>query len=139
MMKRKVFATISLILLSVFFVSGCGDEKVRIQGKILYDNRPVDNGSISFVGEQGSGTVFGEQFKNGSYSVRVPKGEYLIKITGFETVQLEQPIPGVAGSPPITHTEKPIIPGKYNMFSQMTIVIDGSKKVFDFDLEKAGN
>ncbi|MCL2622403.1 MAG: hypothetical protein FWD31_01955 [Planctomycetaceae bacterium] len=118
------------------FFSGCGDGKIRVQGKVSYDGKAVARGSIAFVGENGKGTVFGEQFQNGSFSARVPKGEYLVKITGFESVKLDQPIPGIAGSPPTTHVDKPSIPGKYNMFSQMTIEIDGSKKVFDFDLEK---
>jgi len=125
------------VLILLFFVSGCSDGKVRIQGKILYDGQSVKHGSIAFVGEKGKGTVFGEQFKNGSYSARVPKGEYLVKISGFESVKLDQPIPGVAGSPPTTEIVKPTIPAKYNTFSQMTIAIDGSKNIFDFDLEKS--
>ena len=124
------------VLALILSVSGCGDGKVLVQGKVSYDGKSVNRGSIAFVEENGKGTVFGEQFENGHYSTRVPKGDFLVKITGFERVKLDQPIPGVAGSPPTTHTDKSIIPGKYNMFSQMTIEIDGSKKVFDFDLEK---
>ena len=137
-MKKNVFVAISAVcvLVPVFFVSGCGDGNIRVQGKVIYDGKPVQQGSVSFVGEKGAGTVFGEKFSNGNYSVRVPKGEYLVKITGFETTKLDEPIPGVAGSAPTTEITKPIIPGKYNMFSQMTVEIDGSKKVFDFDLEK---
>jgi len=109
---------------------------IRVQGKVSYDGKPVQRGSVAFISEKGRGTVFGEQFKNGSYSARVPKGEFLIKISGFEAVKLDQPIPGVAGAPPTTHIEKSMIPGKYNMFSKIIIEIDGSQKVFDFDLEK---
>jgi len=138
-MKRKFFVAICAVcvLIPVFFVSGCGDDKVRVQGKVHYDGKPVQQGSVAFVGEKGRGSVFGEKFTNGSYSARVPKGEYLVKVTGFETVKLDTPIPGVAGSPPTTEVTKPIIPAKYNMFSQITVEIDGSNKVFDFDLEKA--
>ncbi|MCL2117237.1 MAG: hypothetical protein FWH27_02300 [Planctomycetaceae bacterium] len=138
-MKRNRMAVpvSACVLILLFLVSGCGDGKVRIQGKVSYDGKAVERGSVAFVGDKGQGTVFGEQFKNGSYAARVPKGDYLVKINGFESVKLDQPIPGVAGSPPTTHTDKSIIPGKYNMFSQMFIEIDGSKKVFDFDLEKA--
>jgi len=132
---ERFFCYFCLFSLFCFF-PGCGDGNIRVQGKVSYDGKAIERGSIAFVGEKGRGTVFGEQFKNGSYSARVPKGEYLVKINGFESVKLDQPIPGVAGSSPTTHVEKPIIPGKYNMLSQMTIAIDGSKKVFDFDLEK---
>jgi len=134
MKKEKLLSACVLVLL--FLVSGCGDGLVRVQGKVNYDGKPVERGSIAFIGEKGQGSVFGEQFKNGSYSARIPKGEYLVKINGFESVKLDQPIPGVAGAPPTTHTDKPILPGKYNTFSQITIEVDGSKKVFDFDLEK---
>ena len=134
-MKNLSFEFVCALVL-ILFVSGCGDGLIRVQGKVSYDGKPVQRGSVAFIGEKGQGTVFGEQFKNGSYSARVPKGEYLVKINGFEFVKLDQPIPGVAGSPPTTHVENSIIPGKYNMFSTITIVIDGSQKVFDFDLEK---
>ena len=124
------------VLMLLLCVSGCGDGKVRISGKILYDGQAVERGAIAFVGEKGKGTVFGEQFSQGSYSARVPIGEYIVRITGFESVKLDKPTPGVAGAPPTTEITKSIIPAKYNMFSQMTVEIDGSKTVFDFDLEK---
>ena len=136
MKKKRLVLRFICVLILILFVSGCGDGNIRVQGKVSYDGKPVERGSVAFVGEKGQGSVFGEQFKNGNYSARVPKGEYLVKINGFESVKLDQPIPGVAGSPPTTHLEKPIIPGKYNMFSQIFIKVDGSQKVFDFDLEK---
>lgn len=137
-MNGKLLVTLSPLFLYVMilFISGCGDGKIKLQGKISYDGKSVERGSIAFVAENGKGSVYGEQFKNGSYSARVPKGEYLVKIIGLESVKLDQPIPGVAGSPPTSHTDKPIIPEKYNMFSKMTVEIDGSKRVYDFDLEK---
>ena len=138
-MKRNILTIIPLLVcmvLALLLVSGCGDGKTKVQGKVTYDGKPVERGSVAFVGEKGQGTVFGEQFTGGRYAVRLPKGEFLVKINGFETVQLDTPIPGGAGLLPRTETTKSIIPGKYNMFSQMIVEIDGSKKVFDFDLEK---
>jgi len=134
MKKEKILFACTLVL--ILFVSGCSDGLIRVQGKVSYDGKPIQEGSVAFVGERGQGAVYGEQFTNGSYSARVPKGEYLIKINGFESVKLDQPLPGVAGSPPTTHVTKPIVPAKYNMLSQIFIEIDGSQKVFDFDLEK---
>ena len=65
-----------------------------------------ESGTIAFITDNGAGTTYGKPYTKGTYKVRVPEGEYLVRITGKRRILLDTPIPGALGGPPITHRDE---------------------------------
>lgn len=119
----------------ILFAFGCGDGKIAITGKISCDGVVPEKGTIAFIGDGGAGTTYGEPYKNGTYSVRLPEGKYRVRITGTKTVQLDTPIPSDMGRPPITEQDESVIHDSYGLASKLTVDITKSTKTQDFILE----
>lgn len=131
-----------LLILSVCFLNGCGgtdDAPARriVSGKVLYQNQPVENGTIRFI-PQPSGPVASARIIDGTYRVEnkggVPLGEHRVEITsaagGTELVEAEV-MPDKNARPVLE------IPEKYNTNSGLSAVIEAgeSAQKVDFSLD----
>ena len=127
---------IHVLLFVALFVTGCGDGKIVVTGSINYEGQIPESGTIAFITNSGAGTTYGEPYTEGQYKVRLPEGEYLVRITGKKRILLDTPIPGVAGGPPTTHRDEKIVPDIYGLFSKLQVTVDKSTRTYDFDLKK---
>ena len=128
-----------LLLLLMFLLigcCGCSDGLKKISGALTYDGQPLETARVSFVSDNGAGTTYIGECTNGRYSIRVPEGEFLVRIVSVKQEKLETPIETGAGGQ-ITERTVHLIPDTYGLGSRLKVSVDASTKTHDFLLEKA--
>jgi len=122
-------------LLLLIGCCGCSDGLKAVSGKITYDGKPLETARISFISDNGAGTTYLGNCTNGKYSIRVPEGEFLVRIVSIKQEKLETPIDTGAGSQIMERTVH-LLPGTYGLGSRLKVSVDASTKTHDFLLEK---
>ncbi|HXG12894.1 MAG TPA: hypothetical protein VNK04_24265 [Gemmataceae bacterium] len=139
-MRGLASLTLSLGILALGMLSGCGDPRNRqeVTGEVTLKGQPVDDGIILFAPVDGQETGDGAQIVNGKY--RIPKekglspGKYRVSIyagDGRSGAGDASPDSPYAGSRP----GKERIPPQYNEKSKIIKeVTPGGPNKFDFDI-----
>ena len=131
-----------LVVLGLSPLTGCsakpyeGKSRIPISGKVTYDGRPIDGGTISFIPADGSNRVSGGPLIQGAYQVPEEKGAN----EGEYRVEVRWPRPtGKKYKDPDTletyNEQKESMPKKYNTQSELTASVTETKNQFDFDLK----
>ncbi|HWL08338.1 MAG TPA: carboxypeptidase-like regulatory domain-containing protein [Planctomicrobium sp.] len=134
------------ILCFVFlvFLSGCGSRKeipiASVSGIVTYQEKPVTQGDISFMSNQGFGAS-AQIDSDGRYSLRsqygkgIPLGTYKVIVTPPPILVNESENP----RPQVQEKTHPEIPKKYRHFSTSELEIEiGEKPVtFNINMEPA--
>ena len=142
----------SLVLISMFllFVTGCngpkvkGVELVRVRGTVTLDGKPVANGIVLFVSEDGSFS-FDETDSEGEYDLKfnsqtrgVTPAKKTVSISmnrrllGVNSNDEGSPDDTAGGSFPKQEPEQ--IPARYNVESELTVSVTPENRRFDFEL-----
>jgi hypothetical protein len=113
---------------------GCtGDGKAKmaqVSGKVLLDDKPLDDGEIEFIGDPGTPSDI-LPVQNGAFSGKVKVGKKKVAIQAFKTEKA--PPTATAG---VTEERKNYLPAKWNTESQMTAeVTDGGVTPAEFKVE----
>ena len=131
-MPRYLFFIVTLLLLGCL---GCSDGLKAVSGKLVYDGKPVETAMIAFVGDNGAGTIYAGTCTNGQYSIRVPEGEFQVRINASKSEKLKTPIDTGVGTK-ITEKTVKLVPDDYGMRSRLKVTIDAKTQTHDFILEK---
>ena len=131
-MPRYLFFIVTLLLLGCL---GCSDGLKAVSGKLVYDGKPVETAMIAFVADNGAGTTYAGTCTNGQYSIRVPEGEFQVRINASKSEKLETPIDTGVGTR-ITEKTVKLVPDDYGMRSRLKVTIDAKTQTHDFILEK---
>ena len=60
---------------------GCGGSSNRISGSVAFDGRPVADGSITFIPEDGKGPTDGSPIREGRYQIKgITPGRKMVQI-----------------------------------------------------------
>ena len=146
---RGIGAALVLALLG-----GCGGtgNGVAVTGKVLFDGKPVKDGTITFIPVEGTnGPTAGTNVTDGSFSIPrdggpVP-GKYRVEVSSYEDVKpasdkemagalFGRPTESFAGAPKqMIRTN--VVPPRYNKSSELTATIpDVSSHEVSFTLSK---
>lgn len=69
---------------------GCGSS-TTVSGGVTFDGRPITNGQITFLPEDGKGPVVGGPITEGRYRIdKVPPGRKIVQIVGVKKVNFAQ-------------------------------------------------
>jgi hypothetical protein len=85
-MNLRMIAGQALAFLAAVLVSGCGDGLIIVRGQVLFDNVPLENGSINFRPTEGTtGPTAGANIKDGAYQVPngLARGTYAVEIRSW--------------------------------------------------------
>ena len=111
-------------------------ERVLVEGKVSYLGRPVVDGQIRFIPNQGTkGPVSGAAIRDGAYSVDlrggVPVGTYRVAI------EARRPLPNAPSDPLAggTVSTQQYLPVIYNAQSELTITIKPGNQSITQDYE----
>ena len=109
-------------LLTLLFVSGCGNGFASVKGQVLLDGKPLRNAVVGFYPEQGRGS-FGRTDAEGRYELKytdkkvgVPPGKCVVQITTAEDEQKET------------------LPAKHNTNSELTRDVKPGSNEINFSL-----
>ena len=139
-MRRPALA--GLVGVAVFLLTGCGDGRVRVRGTVVYDGKPVEEGTIAFEPADGQGPSTGGPIADGKCDLtgdaRATTGEKVVRIHASCKTGKKIPIPPPA-HPGTTIDERiQCIPSQYNERSTLRVqVTAGKENTHDFDLKPA--
>jgi hypothetical protein len=114
---------------------GCGGangpKKQMVTGKVTFENTPIDEGRITFRGQDGKIGSYSAPIKNGSYSVEAEVGSYTVEITASRmTGKFVTTIEGKS------EVGEMYIPEKYNSKSKLQKEVSPSASEINFELTK---
>jgi hypothetical protein len=124
----------SLTLFLVATLAGCGGPKVgQVSGTVTYQNKPLPNGTVTFLGPDNKGDS--ANIDNGSYTAsKVPVGSCKVTVSTSASSGAPKPV-AVPGVPP--PPEAVPIPGKYSKpeSSGLTLEVKTGGQTFDIPLQ----
>jgi len=120
---------------------GCADDgknEVEVSGSVSIDGRPIPQGMITFLAEDGQTPTGGGPIKDGKYTAKVPPGKKKVMVLGNEIVGTEPSLKGVPDSAP-RDVLKTLTPLEYNAahVTPLRADITGSQEGLDFELTKS--
>lgn len=122
---------------------GCDDGRVVIRGQVKYEDKPLEEGMITFEPADGKGPSTGEMIAGGKYELagekRAVPGDKIVRIVGMRATGRK--IAAGSPSPPGTMIDEVIqcVPANYNDQTTLSITVTpGKANTHDFDLKPAG-
>jgi hypothetical protein len=117
-----------------------GDKRYPVQGTVKFNDEPVNNGMISFVGESGDPTkqfTAGAPIFEGKYSIEANRGpnagRYRVEIRWSKPTGKKRKDPDTGE---MIDETKEAIPAKYHSNSTTIVDVKEGENTFDFDLKK---
>jgi hypothetical protein len=129
-MRRQGFLVLIVLAAAA---SGCGPSKAVVKGTVTLDGAPLAEGTINFFPEDGQGATAGGPVSNGSFSVDVPPGAKVVKISASKVVGRE-PMYGNDTNGPMKEVRNEIIPAKYNSKSELKFEVKPANEPVKYDL-----
>jgi hypothetical protein len=118
---------------------GCSDGKVRVQGAVTFDGRPIERGTISFDPADGQGPNTGGEIADGSYDLSgkagATPGKKIVRIQAYRSTgrKVEAGPPAPPGT--LVDQIEEYIPVQYNAKTTLTAdLVPGKVNELDFNL-----
>jgi len=128
------------LLFALCFVPlvGCGDGTLEVRGKVTFDGKAVESGTITFEPEDRNGPSRGGPITKGEYRVtaqdKMTPGAKVVRIQSFGPSGKK--VSAAPGSTTMVDEFKQHIPAQYNTNSTLKATVEaGKENVFDFDLK----
>ncbi|MCE9567240.1 MAG: hypothetical protein K8U57_35000 [Planctomycetes bacterium] len=137
MVVVRIRAAGAFLAIAAFLVGcGGGTDSGDVSGTVVYDGKPIEEGSISFTPEDGNGPTAGGSIKSGKYTApKVHLGTAKVSISGAKVTGSKKMYPDDPKSPVvITSTE--MLPEKYNQKTELRYDVKSGAQTKDFDLSK---
>jgi hypothetical protein len=134
--------TLALVFLACLLCGCARNPRAGVGGRVLLDNRPLDNGYILF--QPAPGTLSpnaGASIEDGYYSVPAEKGplpgRYRVEIHSFRKTGRKIPVGAPAdlgGSGGMGDEEVEAIPARYNAQTTLECELQSGDNTHDFEL-----
>jgi len=129
----------SIYILGTLCLLGCNpNAPVEVTGKVSFNGKPVNSGTIMFEPEDKKGPTQGQAIVNGEYRLAGPN----CVDPGNKTVRIEahgpsgKKVPSAPGSSTMVDAFHQYIPAKFNSKSELKKTIEpGKATTIDFDLK----
>jgi hypothetical protein len=145
--RLKYSVSLAALALLVVFVEGCESSKGDIKGKVTYNGKAIEGGSVTVQSSTG-GIYTGEVGSDGSYVVKgVPKGPAKLTVGWIDNSAVEKNVALLKGKRDLKQVEKPgdrptladpqKLPAKYGDFNQsgLTVEVKGPVTEYNIDLK----
>ena len=120
-----------MVLLAV--LSGCGgDGKTAVSGTVSWEGKPIANGMIEFAPQDGKTATAAGIIANGSYSVRVPQGEKIVRLSAFVEAGRRHVVDKATNVDTYVTDTKQILPPNLNVKSTISCTIKGSRQTYNY-------
>lgn len=112
-------------------VTGCGDGRATVSGRITFNGEPVSRGAITLLPRDGKGQSVGAPVDGGSYEIRgVLPGEKTVQIIAIYSLGQKPAEDG--GSVEVMGD---LLPASWGSESQHTLTVTAPKTSQDFAIE----
>ncbi len=129
----KMWLAFALVLGTI---PGCGGSTASLSGKVSFEGKPVDNGSIRLdsIGDT-QGLPAASPIQAGQYAIPASAGlvpgEYRVTISASRDTGKKRLDPESGQQVPVIQQ---LIPEKYNSASTLTVKLEAGENTKDFDL-----
>jgi hypothetical protein len=121
------------LLWLVVAMSGCSSDISEIHGQVTLDGAVVPDAQIQFISsDEKLGPSFVKGDQEGQYRIRLPRGDYTVRITAQKWVPAPPGTVGYNGRP-VEEVIVDVLPEKYNTNSELRATVTGSTPL-DFKL-----
>jgi hypothetical protein len=133
MRTARVLRTAGLLVMTLAIAS-CGDKlkMADVNGTVTVDNKPVENGAITFFPEDGVGPTAGGRIEEGEYAVKVPPGKMKVTISASKQVGMKKLYAGP--NAPERPVYKELLPAKYNDKTELRYEVQPGNQEKNFTL-----
>ena len=136
-----MFFRTALGLLCAALLTGCGDSRSGVSGKVTLNGKPLTNATIQFFPEGSQSPAGGAVVTDGRYELPpkpgLPPGKYRVSISspsgGVDEGSFTA-APGAKGKGPVGTGVKDLVPAKYNTDTELRAEVTSGSNTFDFDL-----
>jgi hypothetical protein len=133
-------ALLGLAWAAALAVVGCGDGRVAVNGTVLFEGTPVEEGMITLEPVDGQGPTTGGMITAGRYDLRgearATVGEKIVRIVALR--KTGRKVPAGSRAPPGTMVDEVIqcIPQQFNDQSTLRVRVTAARSnTHDFDLK----
>lgn len=113
-----------------------GDKRFAVQGTVTYNDEPIDNGMISFTGEDPKQHMTGAPILGGKYSIEANKGpnagKYQVQVRWSKPTGKKRKD---SDTGEMIDEVKEVIPSKFNSNSDLRAEVGAGSGTFDFELK----
>jgi len=114
-------------------IAGCGSRVGTVSGSVTIDGQPVDQGVISYVPAEASGTPATAQIVGGKYQVSTEVGKKFVQISAPVVVGRRKEYEGPDA--PLVEITEERLPPKYNSQTELTFEVQPGANTKDWKLE----
>jgi hypothetical protein len=127
---------VSLVLIGSFGCADSGPKRYAVSGHVNWKGKPLDQGAITFVGEDTALGIGGAMIKDGQYSIPAAQGllagRYKVTITSSDA---KNRVPDPDSPPGYLPVLKDRIQSKYNTQTTLTAEVQAEgRNTFDFEV-----
>ncbi|HEY3962940.1 MAG TPA: hypothetical protein VGM05_00155 [Planctomycetaceae bacterium] len=127
--------TAFFLLLLIGIGCGGGPPTGDVEGTVTFEGAPIEQGSITFLPEDGKGPSAGGTISAGRYRApKVPVGTAKVSITGAKSIEKKR----MYNDPnaPLVQTSVEMLPEKYHKTTTLRYDVVPGEQTKDFHLEK---
>ncbi len=133
-MHRRAMQALGLVVAAAVLAAGCGEKATTVKGEVTLDDRPLDQGRISFVPVDGKTPNSDAAIKDGKYSLpKAAPGAYQVKITSNRSKGKRKAY-DAPDSPEVDILEQ-YLPERYNKETELKADVKSGENKFDFPLK----
>lgn len=114
-MNRTISCALGLLVCAG--LSGCGDGRAHVAGKVTFDGQPVSSGSIVFVRSDGTARE-GGVITGGEFRTSLPPGRYKIEVRASKVIGKRKQ-KGFDGKDEEIEMSEEMIPDRYNTKTEL--------------------
>lgn len=123
----------ALGLLVCVGLSGCGDGRAHVAGKVTFDGQPVSSGSVVFVRSDGTARE-GGVVTDGAFRTALAPGRYKIEVRAPKVVGKRKQ-KGFDGKDEEIEMSEEMIPDRYNTKTELTEEFKAGSNPITLDLK----
>ena len=131
-MSRRAMHALGLAV-AVALAAGCGEKATTVKGDVTLDDRPLDQGRISFVPVDGKTPNSDAAIKDGKYTLKAAPGAYQVKITANRSKGKRKAY-DAPDSPEVDILEQ-YLPDRYNKETELKADVKAGENKVDFPLK----
>jgi hypothetical protein len=132
-MRWRTLAVLIPLFAGVSLVCGCAAKQTTISGEVTLDDKPLEQGTITFVPVDGKTPNVVTTIKAGKYSVKATPGSMRVQISWQKVVGKRKAYDDAAS--PLVDEYKEGLPARYNENTELTAEVKNGDNVFNWPLK----
>jgi hypothetical protein len=122
-----------MVLAGAVLAGGCGGgATITVKGEVTLDRKPLEEGKITFVPEDGKSPQVVAPIKDGKYSLKAPLGAMRVRINSYVVKGKRKAYD--APDSPLVDVLVDQIPERYNSRTELTANVTKGENVLNWDL-----